>query len=359
MPSEARDVVTASTPDAPLLQVEQLSVEYPVRSGFLSREKRVVHAVDGVSFELAPGETLGLVGESGSGKSTTGLAVLRRVPMSGGTVRFDGEDIGGLQGERLRRWRSNAQMVFQDPYASLNPRMKIGDIVGEPIVVHERGRRMKDADVRERVADLLGLCGLPPDAAQRYPHAFSGGQRQRVAIARALAVQPRLIVADEPVSALDVSIQAQVVNLMTDLQRKLGISYLFISHNLAVVQAIADRIAIMYAGQIVEAAPVEDIYERARHPYTQALLSAVPIPDPEIQRTRQRIVLRGDVPNPMSPPSGCRFHGRCKYAQPKCAVEPPPLRPVGEGHLAACHFAEEIAAQAIVPNERLADIRGS
>jgi oligopeptide/dipeptide ABC transporter ATP-binding protein len=342
----------------PLLRVSGLSVEYPVRGPLFSREKRAVHAADDVSFEIAPGETLALVGESGSGKSTTGLAVLRRVPITAGSIEFDGSDVTGLQAEELRRWRRNAQMVFQDPYASLNPRMKIGEIVGEPIIVHSP-RRPTRSEVTERVAELLTLCGMPADAAQRYPHAFSGGQRQRVAIARALAVEPRLIVADEPVSALDVSIQAQVVNLMTDLQRQLGISYLFISHNLAVVQAIAHRIAIMYAGSLVEVAPVERIYARPLHPYTKALLSAVPVPDPAVERARRRIVLRGDVPNPTQPPSGCRFHGRCPYVQPVCKVEPPQLRQLETGHRVACHFAEEIAADALAPNDSLVDARAS
>ena len=349
MPSEAVD---------PILRVSGLSVEYPLRGPFFSREKRAVHAAEDVTFEIAPGETLALVGESGSGKSTTGLAVLRRVAITAGEIEFDGGDITHLMGEELRRWRRHAQMVFQDPYASLNPRMKIGEIVGEPIVVHSE-RRPSRSEVAERVVELLTLCGMPADAAQRYPHAFSGGQRQRVAIARALAVEPRLIVADEPVSALDVSIQAQVVNLMTDLQRQLGISYLFISHNLAVVQAIAHRIAIMYAGKLVEVAPVDRIYARPLHPYTKALLSAVPVPDPVVERARRRIVLRGDVPNPMQPPSGCRFHGRCPYVQPVCKVEVPDLRTLETGHRVACHFAAEIAADALPPSTSLVDARAS
>jgi oligopeptide transport system ATP-binding protein len=342
-PAPAAEPATAE-----LLRVEGLTVHYPIRSSLLSRKKTVVHAVDDVSFEIRPGETLGLVGESGSGKSTTGLAVLKRVDITAGRVVFDGQDVTGLRGAELRRWRRNAQMIFQDPYASLNPRMRIGQVIGEPLVVHG-GARASSTEVHDRVHELLRLVGLPADAAERYPHAFSGGQRQRVAIARALALNPRLVVADEPVSALDVSIQAQVVNLMKELQQMLQVSYLFVSHNLAVVQAIADRIAIMYAGKLVELASVTDIYAHARHPYTQALLSAVPIPDPEIERARRRIVLKGGVPNPSKPPSGCRFHGRCPYAQDRCTSEVPALRQLTPSQRVACHFAEEIAAGELRP----------
>jgi oligopeptide transport system ATP-binding protein len=351
MPAEMTVPVSAESTTSDLLRVERLTVHYPIRGPLFSRERAVVHAVDDVSFEIRQGETLGLVGESGSGKSTAGLAILRRVDITSGRVFFDDQDITNLAGAELRRWRQHAQMIFQDPYASLNPRMRIGQVIAEPLVVHARARR-GSSEVTDRVQELLRLCGLPPDAAQRYPHAFSGGQRQRVAIARALALNPQLVVADEPVSALDVSIQAQVVNLMKELQEILHVSYLFISHNLAVVQAIADRIAIMYAGKLVELAPVADIYERARHPYTQALLSAVPIPDPEIERTRRRIVLRGGVPNPSKPPAGCRFHGRCPYAQERCATEEPVLRSLTSAQRVACHFAEEIAANAIPRDER-------
>jgi oligopeptide/dipeptide ABC transporter ATP-binding protein len=331
-----------------LLRVEGLTVHYPIRSPLFSRERRVVHAVDDVSFEIQPGETLGLVGESGSGKSTTGLAILRRVDITAGRLIFDREDMTDLRGAELRRWRRNAQMIFQDPYASLNPRMRIGQVIAEPLVVHT-GARASSSEVQDRVRELLHLVGLPSDAAERYPHACSGGQRQRVAIARALALNPRLVVADEPVSARDVSIQAQVVNLMKELQQMLQVSYLFVSHNLAVVQAIADRIAIMYAGKLVELASVKEIYDRARHPYTKALLSAVPIPDPESERTRRRIVLKGGVPNPSKPPSGCRFHGRCPYAQERCSSEVPALRQLTPTQRVACHFAEEIAAGALQP----------
>lgn len=350
MRAERTTAVKSAPPGSPVLRVEGLTVHYPLRSPPFSRTKQVVHAVDDVSFEIAPGETLGLVGESGSGKSTAGLAILRRVDITNGRIHFDGQDITGLKGEALRRWRRHAQLIFQDPYASLNPRMRIGEVIAEPLIVHEAGHA-SSADIADRVRELLTMCGLPADATERYPHAFSGGQRQRVAIARALAINPRLVVADEPVSALDVSIQAQVVNLMKDLQDELHVSYLFISHNLAVVQAIADRIAIMYAGRLVELAPVADIYAQAGHPYTQALLSAVPIPDPEIERARRRIVLKGGVPNPSRPPSGCRFHGRCPYAQPRCETEVPAFRSLMPEHHVACHFVEEIATGAIQPHE--------
>ncbi len=325
--------------DEELLRVDGLTVHYPIRDGLFSKVKRVVHAVDDISFHVGRGETVGLVGESGSGKSTTGLAVLRRVEPTAGSIHFNGQDITTMRGERLRRLRRDLQMIFQDPYASLNPRMKIREIVGEPLVVH--GIVRDKVALRQRVDELLDLCGLPSDAADRYPHAFSGGQRQRVAISRALALEPALIVADEPVSALDVSIQAQVVNLMKDLQRKLRVSYLFIAHDLAVVRHISHRIVIMYAGKIAEIAEAQSIYDNALHPYTHALLSAVPIPDPAVEKQRERIILAGDVPDPIEPPTGCRFHGRCQHAQPRCTVEVPLLRPVDQ-HLVACHFAEEI-----------------
>ena len=357
MQSEPMTTAAEEPVASALVRVEGLTVHYPIRAPLFSRARAVVHAVDDVSFEIRPGETLGLVGESGSGKSTAGLAVLRRVPITGGTVEFEGRDVTGLEGAELRRWRRHAQMIFQDPYASLNPRMRIGQVIAEPLIVHGVARA-GSAEVEHRVHELLRLCGLPSDTVERYPHAFSGGQRQRVAIARALALNPRLVVADEPVSALDVSIQAQVVNLMKELQEMLGVSYLFISHNLAVVQAIADRIAIMYAGKLVEIAAVADIYQHAYHPYTQALLSAVPIPDPEIERTRRRIVLKGGVPNPSKPPAGCRFHGRCPYAQERCATEVPELRAVSPSQRVACHFAEDIAAKRIVADDRPSPARG-
>jgi len=325
----------AAEPPAPLLRVEGLSVRFPVgRTGFWGRQEKVVHAVDDVSFEIPRGTTLGLVGESGSGKTTTGRAVLRRVPITAGRIEFRGEDITHVHGEGLRKLRRHMQLVFQDPYASLNPRQTVLEIVAEPLVVH--GLAKKPADVEERVVELLELCGLPADAARRHPHAFSGGQRQRVGIARALALEPDLIVADEPVSALDVSIRAQVVNLLQELQERLGLTYLFIAHDLSVVRHISHRIAIMYAGKLVEVADRDAVYERHRHPYTEALLSAVPIPDPPLQRSRRRIVLTGEVPNPVDPPPGCRFHSRCPLAEDRCATEGPALTERAPGHQAAC-----------------------
>jgi oligopeptide/dipeptide ABC transporter ATP-binding protein len=319
----------------PLLRVEGLTVHFPVGgAGLWGRRRRVVHAVDDVSFEIRRGETLGLVGESGSGKTTTGRAVLRRVPITAGRIWFKGRDITGLRGEELRRLRRDMQLVFQDPYASLNPRMRVLDIVAEPLLVHGLVRRIEDAE--DRVVELLELVGLPVDAVERYPHAFSGGQRQRIGIARALALEPDLIVADEPVSALDVSIRAQVVNLMQDLQERLGLTYLFIAHDLSVVRHISHRIAVMYAGKLVELADRDEIYRDPRHPYTRALLSAVPIPDPRVQRARSSAVLRGEIPNPVQPPAGCRFHTRCPIAVERCGAEEPPLEEKGPHHLAAC-----------------------
>jgi oligopeptide/dipeptide ABC transporter ATP-binding protein len=331
----------------PLVTVDDLSVGFELGTGGLfNRNRPVVHAVDNVSFEIMTGETLGLVGESGSGKTTTGRAILHRVRRATitGRIIFRGQDVTLLHGEPLRRLRRHMQMVFQDPYGSLNDRMSILEIVAEPLVVH--GLIANPRDAREKVNDLLQLVGLPPDAAKRYPHAFSGGQRQRIGIARALALEPEFIVADEPVSALDVSIRAQVINLMQDLQSRLGLTYLFIAHDLAVVRHICDRIAIMYAGQIVELADAASIYARPRHPYTRALLSAVPTPDPDIQATRKAIVLTGSRPNPLDPPSGCRFHTRCPHKRPtRCETEVPLLRPLQAGTLAACHWAEEIEAE--------------
>jgi oligopeptide/dipeptide ABC transporter ATP-binding protein len=319
----------------PLLRVEDLAVHYPAgRAGFWGGERLFAKAVDGVTFDVRPGETLGLVGESGSGKSTTGRAILRRVPATRGRITFDGQDITELQGESLRRLRRDMQLVFQDPYGSLNPRMRVLDIVAEPLVVH--GIIDKPEDASEKVIDLIEMCGLPRDAAGRYPHAFSGGQRQRIGIARALALEPKLIVADEPVSALDVSIQAQIVNLLQELQRELGLTYLFIAHDLSVVRHISHRIAIMYAGKLVEVGDRDTIYENPTHPYTEALLSSVPIPDPALQRERQRIALPGEIPNPMNPPSGCRFHTRCPIAVDRCVSEDPMMVERGPEHRAAC-----------------------
>ncbi len=319
---------------SPILSVTGLSVEYALSSGGLFTKRRTVSAVSDVSFELKAGETLGLVGESGSGKTTVGRALLRRVPAAKGTIVFDGEDITRLAGERLRRLRSRMQIVLQDPYTSLNPRMKVADIIAEPLIVH--GLATSNRAARTMVDGLLERVGLPLDAAERYPHSFSGGQRQRIGIARALALKPALIVADEPVSALDVSVRAQVVNLMQDLQRDLGLAYLFIAHDLAVVRHISHRVAIMYAGNIVEIAPRDDIYERPIHPYTEALLSAVPVANPKAQRTRQRIVPPGESVNILNPPSGCRFHPRCPLASERCRQQAPPLVAKADGHFAAC-----------------------
>ena len=349
----AEDVASgvSATDDAPapLVRLTDLAVHFPIgRAGFWGGQRRVVHAVDGVSLELRPGETLGLVGESGSGKSTTGRAILRRLDPTRGRIEFRGEDITAVRGEALRRLRCHMQLVFQDPYASLNPRQSVADIVAEPLIVHGLARRT--AQVRDRVVELLELCGLPADAADRFPHAFSGGQRQRVGIARALALSPELIVADEPVSALDVSIQAQVVNLLQDLQDELGLTYLFIAHDLSVVRHISDRIAIMYAGQLIEVADKQTVYDVPAHPYTTALLSAVPIPDPSVQEGRRRIVLTGEVPNPVEPPRGCRFATRCPYKQAeRCHDEVPALREVAPGHQVACHWAEDILAGRLEP----------
>lgn len=319
----------------PLVEAEGITVHFDGgRSGFWGQKRMVVHAVEKVSLEVFPGETLGLVGESGSGKSTTGRAILRRVPTVSGTIRFKGQDITHFKEDHLRPLRRNMQLVFQDPYASLNPRMRIVDIIAEPLIIHGIERNVRKA--ADRVARLLELVGLPPDAGGRYPHAFSGGQRQRIGIARALALSPEFIVADEPVSALDVSIRAQIVNLMQDLQGQFSIAYLFIAHDLAVVRHISDRIAIMYAGRIVEVAASDLIYSNPIHPYTEALLSAVPVPDPRIQRRRKRIVYTGEPPNPLEPPAGCRFQSRCPLVSDQCRRKEPPLAMRGEPHWAAC-----------------------
>jgi peptide/nickel transport system ATP-binding protein len=330
-----RDPAADGGPEAPLVRVEELSVRFDAgRGGFWGQKRRMVHAVERVSFRIHPGETLGLVGESGSGKSTTGRAVLRRVPAAEGRIFFRERDITRAGPAELRPLRRHMQLVFQDPYASLNPRMRIAEIVAEPLLVHGLARSRREA--LDRVAELLRRVGLPPDAGSRYPHAFSGGQRQRAGIARALALNPEFIVADEPVSALDVSIRAQIVNLMQDLQRDLGIAYLFIAHDLAVVRHISQRIAIMYAGKIVETAGRDAIYTRPLHPYTRALLSAVPIPDPRLQRGRRRIATAGEPPDPLDPPPGCRFQNRCPHRTGQCRLAEPPMAERFPGHWAAC-----------------------
>ena len=320
---------------ATLLEVRDLQMHFPVKEGVFQRARKVCRAVDGVSFTLRAGETLGLVGESGCGKSTLGKSIVRLNQPTAGTIRFDGVDLAPLSTKQLKAHRRNLQMIFQDPVESLNARHMVGEMLSEPFLIHGIG----DAAWRRRkVLELLDKVGLPASAAERYPFEFSGGQRQRIGIARAIALEPRLIICDEPVSALDVSIQSQVLNLLLDLQREMGLSYLFIAHNLAVVKHVSDRVAIMYLGRIVEFADADDVYRDPRHPYTRALISAIPEPNP--QRVRERIVLSGDVPSPINPPSGCPFHTRCPHATERCRVEQPALRevPGRTGHTVACHY---------------------
>ncbi|MBL8702231.1 MAG: dipeptide ABC transporter ATP-binding protein [Alphaproteobacteria bacterium] len=328
--------MTATPAGTPLLEIEGLRVHFPIRRGWLGA-RGVIRAVDGVSLTMTRGETLGLVGESGCGKSTLGNAVLRIVEPTGGEIRLEGVDLARLDREALRAARRRVQMVFQDPFASLDPRMRVGDSIGEPLLVH--GLAQGDA-LRERVADLLVRVGLAATHADRYPHEFSGGQRQRLVIARALALSPALVVCDEPVSALDVSVRGQILNLLLTLQRELGTTFLFISHDLSVVRHVSDRIAVMYLGRIVELAKRDALFDAPRHPYTQALISAIPLPDPRAQRARRRMVLTGEIPSPANPPSGCAFHTRCPFAVERCRREAPVLTPRGSGALVACHLAE-------------------
>lgn len=320
-----------------LLRVEDLTMHFPIFRGVFQRQVGAVRAVDGITFDIVRGETLGLVGESGCGKSTTGRTILQLYRPTAGNVEFDGVDLVNLKGEDLRKTRRKMQMIFQDPYASLNPRMTVADIVGEPLMVHNAATR---TEIRERVNHLLELVNLSPSFAGRYPHEFSGGQRQRIGFARALALQPSFIICDEPISALDVSIQAQVVNLLEDLQEQFNLTYLFIAHDLSMVRHISNRVAVMYLGVLVELADRDTLYHSPLHPYTQALLSAVPIPDPVADANRKRIILEGDVPSPANPPSGCRFRTRCPIADKICSESRPEFREVQPGHFVACHMVK-------------------
>ena len=325
-------------PGETLLEVRDLKKWFPITGGILSRVVANVQAVDGVSFDIYKGETLGLVGESGCGKTTTGRLILRLIEPTAGTVHFEGVDVLALRGEQMRRLRREMQIIFQDPYASLNPRMTIGDIIGEPLEIHGVAR---GKDKEQRVASLLERVGLRAAHARRFPHEFSGGQRQRIGIARALALNPKLIICDEPVSALDVSIQSQVLNLLKELQQEFGLTYLFIAHGLHVVKHVSDRVGVMYLGKLVEVAASKDLFDAPKHPYTEALLSAIPVPDPTAKR--ERIVLEGDVPSPVHPPTGCRFNTRCPYVMDVCRQVEPQLTDLGGGHMVACHLRVPVA----------------
>jgi oligopeptide transport system ATP-binding protein len=327
----------AMTDNNVLLRVEDLTMHFPIMRGVVRRQVGAIKAVDGVSFDVLRGETFGLVGESGCGKSTTGRTILQLYRPTAGSVTYDEMDLTQLKGEELRRLRPRMQMIFQDPFASLNPRMTVGGIVAEPLVVHTS---MSRAERDERVRELLELVGLNPKFDRRYPHEFSGGQRQRIGVARALALNPEFIICDEPISALDVSVQAQVVNLLEDLQEKFGLTYLFIAHDLSMVRHISTRVAVMYLGKLMELAPRDEVYENPLHPYTQALLSAVPVPDPAVEAERKRIILEGDVPSPASPPPGCVFNTRCPLAEDICRQKIPDYREIVPGHYVACHLVE-------------------
>jgi len=335
-----------ASPEA-LVSVRGLKKHFPIMKGVFRRQVGAVRAVDGVTFDIYRGETLGLVGESGSGKSTAGRVILQLDHATEGEIKFEGIELTVTKGDKLRRLRPRMQMIFQDPHASLNPRMTVASIIGEPLTEHNRA---KGEDRKKRIEELLSLVGLQPKHANRYPHEFSGGQRQRIGIARAIALNPDFIVADEPIAALDVSIQAQVVNLLEDLQDVLGLTYLFISHDLSMVRHIADRVAVMYLGKIMELGTVDQLYTRPKHPYTRALLSAVPVPDPKIEAERKRVILEGDIPSPANPPPGCPFNTRCPEAEDICSEKVPEWRELDSGHWVACHFAERIpSAEGILP----------